>query len=1082
MTREEAKNLIRATFESPFSEAQFNLFCKNLLNDIDESKAFEFHGNYIWDAYREHITQYKRVGQYSDPGGSVLDVLVVKLKKEISLERARTMQRNFIARYLKERGDKDNALVAFYHEGLEDWRFSYVKRDYKLTEAENGKVNVKEELSSARRLSFLVGKNEPSHTAQQQLVPILQDDKHNPTLQQLEQAFNIETVTKEFYEKYRQLYLELKEELDQLVVKDEKIKDEFSTKNISSENFAKKLLGQIVFLYFLQKKGWMGIEKDERGIYKSWGTGPKNFLRKLFSKDYVDYGNFFDEVLEPLFYQALRIDRGEVSEFSQFNCKIPFLNGGLFEPTGDYSWEETRVLINNETISEILDTFDLYNFTVKEDEPLDKEVAVDPEMLGKVFENLLEVKDRKSKGTYYTPREIVHYMCQESLINYLDATLNTQNVELVQSKPIQQKLIGKPDPEQSSMRANIYKPVVPKEDIENFIRKGEAAIEHDSRVENEGRETRDYSYRLPESIRRNAMLIDGALAAIQICDPAIGSGAFPVGMMQEIIKARGILTTYLGDSKGRNAYDFKRHCIQESLYGVDIDSSAVDISKLRLWLSLVVDEDDFGNIKPLPNLDYKIVCGNSLLGINKELKNWKLLRELELLKRLYFEETSITRKLELKKNIDETIDIITEEEENFDFNVYFSEVFHEKGGFDIVIANPPYLSAIEFAKLYSSEYRKSLNLLFESAKGTYDLYILFMEKGAKLMRNNGILSFITPNKYLSAKYAFGLRKYISQNTTIEQLVDVSGIPVFEQASVYPVVTFLSRKLLIDYNIKLVLPIKRHETLFRLQNYKVSYVHSNKLKVLPECIWGFLLSDKVDLLVKFMEGTTELSSLGKVNATSTASESDVYGLLISDTKGNDYLKLINTGTIDPFISLWGKVALKHGGKKFLTPYLPLDNSVINKNRVELYKKPKVIFAKMAKECEAFLDVSGEYASLNTNCFYDPIPSVSLKFIVAFCNSKIFMFFYNQFFGALRMSGGYYQFQSPQLRVIPCKVPPNLKEYEILVDKLTNTLKNNNFSGDKKKDIETKIIVDQINAMFYKLYELKHEEITILEKSV
>jgi len=252
-------------------------------------------------------------------------------------------------------------------------------------------------------------------------------------------------------------------------------------------------LGQIVFLYFLQKKGWFGVERDA-----AWGTGPKNFLRQLFEKKHGTYKNFFNDILELLFYEALAKERDDAF-YGNFNCKIPFLNGGLFDPINDYDWVHTDILLPDELFSNaiktkegdigtgILDVFDRYNFTVKEDEPLEREVAVDPEMLGKVFENLLDVKDRKSRGTYYTPREIVHYMCQESLINYLDTALNMQEDTLVRQKEVQKKLIGDDEPEQPGLTVQTYKPIIPREDIESFIRYGDLSIEHDRRVEKEGR-------------------------------------------------------------------------------------------------------------------------------------------------------------------------------------------------------------------------------------------------------------------------------------------------------------------------------------------------------------------------------------------------------------------------------------------------------------------------------------------------------------------------------------------------------------------------------------------------------------------
>lgn len=585
MDKKAASALIRETLESPFDKERYKIFAKNLLNTIDESKAFTLAGQYIPEKFRDFVKSYERIGTYTDPEGMKVDVLIVNLKSEHTLARARTAQRNFVANYLKERDEKDAGLIAFVSPNPEDWRFSFVKMDYQLVE-EKGKVKAKEDLTPARRYSFLVGTQESSHTAQQQLLPILADDTHNPMLAMIEKAFSIETVTKEFFEKYRELFLRVKEALDALIQKDKTIRADFEQKGVNTADFCKKLLGQIVFLYFLQKKGWFGVERDAE-----WGSGPKNFLRQLFKGELTSYKNFFNDVLEPLFYEALATQRDE-NFYSKFDCKIPFLNGGLFDPINGYDWIHTDITLPNELFSNtqktkegdtgtgILDMFDRYNFTVKEDEPLEKEVAVDPEMLGKVFENLLEVKDRKSKGTYYTPREIVHYMCQESLINYLSTELGDS---------------------------------VPREDISLFIQIGDTVAEHESRVVSKGKETSSYTHKLPESIRKHAAEIDRKLQDIRVCDPAIGSGAFPVGMMNEIVRARQTLTSYLGGNGDRTPYDFKRHAIQECLYGVDIDPGAVEIAKLRLWLSLVVDEDDIGHIKPLPNLDYRIMQGNSLL-------------------------------------------------------------------------------------------------------------------------------------------------------------------------------------------------------------------------------------------------------------------------------------------------------------------------------------------------------------------------------------------------------------------------------------------------------------------------------------
>jgi len=1135
MTKEEAKRLIRETFEKPFAESQFNNFIKNLLNEIDESKAFAYHGTYIRDAYRPHITQYKRIGQYTDPEGQILDVLIVKLKRETSLERARTMQRNFIGQYFKDRGDdKDNAIVAFYHEDLDDWRFSFVKRDYRLDETESGKVKAREGLSPARRYSFLVGENEPSHTAQQQLVPILQDDVYNPTLSQIESAFNIETVTKEFYEKYRQLYLKLKEELDQLVKKDEEIKEEFAAKNISTENFAKKLLGQIVFLYFLQKKGWMGIEKDERGIYKLWGTGPKNFLKKLFSKHYVDYGNFFDEVLEPLFYQALRIDRGKVSEFSQFNCKIPFLNGGLFEPIGEYSWEETRIFINNETIGEILDTFDLYNFTVKEDEPLDKEVAVDPEMLGKVFENLLEVKDRKSKGTYYTPREIVHYMCQESLINYLDATLNTQKVELVESKPTQPKLLGKPDPQQSSLRTDIYKPIVPKEDIENFIRKGETVIEHDFRVENEGRETRDYSYRIDKSIRNNARLMDEALASIKICDPAIGSGAFPVGMMQEIVKAREILTTYIGDNTGRNAYDFKRHCIQESLYGVDIDPSAVDIAKLRLWLSLVVDEEDYGTIKPLPNLDYRIICGNSLLGLERDFsENNLFLRKLESLKSIFFDETNLRKKKLLNLEIEKIISQIIKENEVFDFRILFSEVFHSKGGFDIVIANPPY---IRVQNLTSTE-KKYMKENYKSATKNFDIYVIFDEKGLEITRGKGVLCYIQPNKFFNSDYGIGLRLFLSSNNYVLKIIDFGANQIFSAVTTYTCILICKKASNKEYEY-VGFPNNGETAFYQYASGSESLpslVHEIfRSSTLTEKHWSFGSTKEIELFNKIEKHGIPLGDYSnKIFVGLQTSADTVYILEKRNGKyyspylerfieiEEDILKPILKGEeIQRYLLRENKYWLifpyyKYNNRAVIIPedtlamkyprtwaYLLLcqeqlkrrDNGrmgndnwyayVYPKNLLE-FEQIKIMAQVLAKKASMVIDTDAKYYFVgggNAGGYGITVKddvNINLAYLLALLNSSLLDFYLQHH--SSKFQNGYFSYAKRFIEKIPIKNIPSdeQKLFIDIVEKILLVTRNSDYLKNNQKHAQVREYERQIDQMVYNLYGLTDDEIAIVE---
>jgi len=610
MDKNSAINLIKDTFNAKFDESKFTLFIKNFLNDL-EPKSNSYSGNLLWDDYKEHINSYKRIGKYTDPEGDALDVLIVQVKSVTKLQKARTTLRNFVIKHLSK-FEKDYALVAFYSKEDEgaDWRFSFIKLEHQsYLDEEKQKVKTRKEFTPAKRYSFLVGEYEDSHTAKNQLLPLLQNIANNPTLEELETAFSIEKVTDEFFGQYKDLFIKLSFHFDN----DEHIKAELKEANIDNSRFTKKLLGQIVFLYFLQKKGWLGVPEKE-----TWGKGDKRFLQDLFAKADDNNKNYFNAYLQPLFYEALAKERNnENSYYKKFNCRIPFLNGGLFE--AEYNWQKANIsipeyLFRNEDKNiagdigtGVLDVFDRYNFTIKEDEPLDKEVAVDPEMLGKVFENMLDITERKSKGAFYTPREIVHYMCQESLIHYLDNCLNY-------------------DLSDSGIT------LIEKKDIETYIRKGHFALENDQRVANKG-ESKTYKYIIPESIRQNAELIDQKLSEIKILDPAIGSGAFPVGLLHELVNAQLVIKPHFSKkytqaklvdfgfnanetdiSESRYVYRLKRHIIQESIYGVDIDASAIDIARLRLWLSLVVDEDDFDPIETLPNLDYKIVCGNSLIS------------------------------------------------------------------------------------------------------------------------------------------------------------------------------------------------------------------------------------------------------------------------------------------------------------------------------------------------------------------------------------------------------------------------------------------------------------------------------------
>lgn len=1070
MNKLEAKNLIVNTFEKPFNEDQFTYFIKNLLNNLDESKRKEYRGQYVPESFNDAVKNYKRIGQYIDSKNNVIDVLAVNLHRDTTLERARSLQRNFVARYLKQR-THDAALVAYYTEGYADWRFSFVKMDINLN-----KQKIETDFTPARRYSFLVGINEGSHTAQNQFVKLLVEKEENPSINKIEEAFNIETVTKEFFLKYRDLFIWTKKALDTVIQKDSKIDTEFKKVEINTVGFAKKLLGQIVFLYFLQKKGWFGVERDA-----DWGTGSKKFLRELFNKKHGNFNNFFNDILEPLFYDALRNDRSHDDHYySRFNCKIPFLNGGLFDPIGNYDWVHTDITLPNELFSNshetdegdigsgILDVFDRYNFTVIEDEPLEKEVAIDPELLGKAYEKFNairpdnfdeyikvlksgkkgeETKFNKQYGVFYTPREIVHYMCQQSLINYLTTCLD-----------------GK----------------VSKEEVEFLILEGEKFVEFLRTAKEKKENNEDYTGKYKENpqfseLKENANEIDQLLANVKMCDPAAGSGAFPVGMMTEIVKARMffVLTNCLGDKYinphnqkvKRNPYNFKRDCIENSLYGVDIDSGAVEIAKLRLWLSLVVDEDDINNIKPLPNLDYKIVCGNSLFGVEKDFFNKLYLEDLERLKPLFFNETNPSRKKAFKDQIDEAIIKIISGHKDFDFDIYFSEVFHANNGFDIIIGNPPYVFTrkSDFSQTFKSLVKQYYPFLFNiksnsraNQSGKINLYSLFLAKGLILLKSKGILSYIIPNNILRTTTYDNIRKYILNNTNINIIVDL-GSGIFDEVTASTIILILQKES--DLTIRTHNLLKVLYNLYSLEFRFFDKKEINQTRFTTNTSYSFNIfvdEQKEKIFSKINSLSKNLGSFCvDIIEGIVASKA-----LIKETPVHNSFPLIEGKCIKPFFILpYRKYLIWNKSKIHRTrpDYLWSASSKILIQRISGGTHPLV----------AALDNNFHktFASVN-NLLLKPEYNNLYVFFTALLNSNIINWYYANNYS--NNSSLTVNISKTYLEQLPVLIPSGtiVKDIEKLVSKL-----NNNPS-----------LIEKINTIFYKLYNLTYDEVEIVDPQI
>jgi len=950
----EAKNIITDVFENPFDKDKFSYFVRNLLKNLHPAEFLRT-GYNIPKAFEEFIASYERLGKYEDEEGNLIDVLIVKLKRDHSIDYARSTQRNFVRWYLNDKG-KDAALVAFHTEKSSEWRFSFIKMQYSLEKK-------KDELTPAKRSSFMVGELGKSHTAQRQLINLLKND-HAPYLSDIENAFSIEAVSDEFYEKYKDLLFDLVDAVKKITEKDSTVREEFKNKNISILNFSKKLLGQIVFLYFLQKKGWLGLSEKEK-----YGEGDKNFLRSLFYKTKPGE-NFFNDYLEYLFYDALSKKR-VTDYYDRFKTRIPFLNGGLFDPIAFYDWQKTDIVIPNKIFSDrkgdeegngILDVFDLYNFTVKEDEPLETEVAIDPEMLGKVFERMLDVTERKSKGAFYTPREIVHYMAQQSLLYFLESELHKESIQ--------------------------------KEDLETFIHYGEHIIDKDIAIEEGKLSQTTNKQQIPDSIRQNANAIDQALENIRICDPAVGSGAFPVGIMNEIVKLRKLLTPFLKKEKTskRSAYRFKSNAIQNSIYGVDIDAGAVEIAKLRLWLSMVVDEERIDNIEPLPNLEYKIVQGNSLINMpDGFLRNGDLEKRIEELTRKFKTITDKEKKQEQKEIIDGKIQQLLASasefsgyEIDFDFKLYFHEVWNEKKGFDVIIGNPPFVAKINQED--SAYFRKN----YKTIQGKkYDLFRLFIEKGLDILKYNSVLTFIVPDVILNLKQASKLRKYIIDNYFV-RFVAIAPLTTFK-ASVEPlIISFAKTKsqeksLLVDINnLKVINKVQQKDWAFGDYNFDFKINHTDRI-VLDK------IFQKKRIIKDEMIWKKGLGVYSRQHLSNKFSKEEVDKIMENRPWTKDY-KADETFGREIIGKDVFRYKLKWNGKKWLSygPWLAFQRPI------EFFKGPRILVREITSN--GFYNVNAAYTEeeyFNNQSIFNGIlkqnSKYELKFFLALINSKLFSFY-------------------------------------------------------------------------------------------
>lgn len=845
------------------------------------------------------------------------------------------------------------SLFVFSNKGQDRWHF----------------LNVKYDDSADRRRLFRrisVGPAEQLRTASER-ISMLAPETISPDLFGLsplavqnrhDEAFDVEKVTDEFFSEYKRVFEYVEGEVKGIKGSDRQ------------RLFTQKLFNRLMFVVFVQKKGWLRFNKSEDYLSALW-------------RDYAAHrgptGSFYGSRLRLLFFQALNDprelnvgganrDRADGSLLQMLIGDVPYLNGGLFEEDDDD--RDERITVPDDCFPPILkDLFGSFNFTVTESTPLDIEVAVDPEMLGRVFEEL--VTGRHETGSYYTPRPVVAFMCREALKGYLGSALPLERGEAVA----------------------------------RFVEGHDPAGLHDSEA------------------------VLGALRRMTAVDPACGSGAYLLGMLHELFALRQCLFQ-AKNLDPKTAYDRKLEIIQHNLYGVDLDPFAVNIARLRLWLSLAVDHEGV-KPEPLPNLDFKIEQGDSLGAKNPEIVGQMVVQDKLVTDYLKAKEDFLMahgqQKLTLRQEVlalKEQVALWTRSKRTprgFDWPVEFAEVFREKG-FDVVLANPPYVNMVQMEDV-SEAYRSALRGMYDSASGGFDLFVPFMERGVQLLRPGGQFAYITPNKYLSAEYAEALRKFLGRSFRLSGLCDLTNVPVFT-ASVYPYIT-LGSKNAPSVAAEDVAIYRARVDGTSIISMEMAYTAPLSLtKVTDSELWAPLVHPAVGRLLPALRSRRHLEDEAVITGAATVDEAYKWESALHDQaegllarSPTRYAKFVVSGNIRRYHHTWGLDGVRYLKHTYSEPVLDLRHKAITEKRRLQIRASKVIVSGMAKRPIAVFDDVGIAAGKSTVILV-PKQELGGEYLTALLNSGTMKEIYEVMFGALSLAGGYMRFGPPQIKALPC----------------------------------------------------------------
>lgn len=1030
----------------------------------------------------------------------------VTLAQGIILERNRVGLRNLLRKYWK---DIDAAFITYHNSEKGNWRFTYVSE---LTgyDADGEFVKIKTE---PKRYTYVLGEGESTRTAAERFTAIANKGS-KATLDDVKEAFSVEKLSKAFFDEYKKHYDIF---CDFMVSKPNIRQTIFNGDEKSIRDFNKKLLGRIVFLYFIQKKGWLGVPAKS-----DWGKGDFDFLTNLF-KNTKNPDLFYSELLSKLFFDTLNTKRKDdlIELVKGEPCRIPYLNGGLFEEDDK---KHRNLIFPANLFKSLFDFFNQYNFTIYEDDPNDHTVAVDPEMLGHIFENLLE--DNKDKGAYYTPKEIVHYMCQESLIEYLTTWFENKGYEVV-------GYIGFDKPDQ------------PKLFSANEGRKGQLVMETDTKgtgkqidrilIEKLLKKKLDDDDK--KLIKKHSAEFHNALDSVKICDPAIGSGAFPMGLLHEIFTAKQTLHTFEhGNTKTFDASGVKLNIIQNSIYGVDIEKGAVDIARLRFWLSLIVDEE---KPKALPNLDYKIVVGNSLVSklgddiididwalnetshglfgadlakqkgdllkkISKEQKEFfnpasdkkklaadirklkidLLITQLELMISTKGIETkptgtgkAIAKQTELflqtlgwKNSIKDLQKLKSKPElplQFFDWKLDFPEVMNEQVttnvGFDIVIGNPPYVNIEKISKVDKEAFIKMYGEKGSLGK-RYDLYQIFILLSLRICSPNGINTFILPNTFLMGNSYLLLRRKMVTSAQIQSIIDLPQ-KVFENVTVDTVIY----KLKLGSTASLINKIQIHKLDSKSKIVKISSSDWDDEFIINQNILNEENEYKINVHTNPIKDSIYNRLFINSKPIGEITESS-QGIIIYKTKEDAEQ---NKYTDTKFRIGWKKLLrgtnIGYYENKWAGEYLNYGTWLWSSRQEKFFNRPKILLQalrnkSLKRRLVATYDDENYYNAHNlANIISKEKSGFDLKYILAIFNSKLINFWYREHFPNVNINPN-------DFRKIPIAIFNNQNLFVELVDRILI---------NKAKKNDTTALEQEIDNLVYKLYELTYDEVKVID---